>query len=272
MKMNSKRKLLYKIIYIVSILLIILSISYIVNFFSLKKEAIEESNLLNTMEANEQDKINNEATLDENNVKQEVEQYETERMKQVKNLQTENEDIVGWLEIEDTKINYPVLQGNDDEYYLTHNYKKEKTQKGSIFLSKDYNWEIPSSNLQIYGHNLGNGEMFQELLKYKDEEFYKQHPIIRFTTEKEDANYEIIAVFRSRVYYKTEKDVFRYYFFINAETEKEYNEFVENAKKASLYEIDATAQYKDQLMTLSTCSYHTEDGRFAIVARKISQK
>ena len=133
MKMNSKRKLLYKIIYIVSILLIILSISYIVNFFSLKKEAIEESNLLNTMEANEQDKINNEATLDENNVKQEVEQYETERMKQVKNLQTENEDIVGWLEIEDTKINYPVLQGNDDEYYLTHNYKKEKTQKGLYF-------------------------------------------------------------------------------------------------------------------------------------------
>lgn len=110
--------------------------------------------------------------------------------------------------------------------------------------------------------------MFQELLKYTDEKFYKEHPNIRFTTANEDSIFEIIAVFKSKVYYKSDKDVFRYYYFINAETEKEYNEFVENAKKASLYKINATAKYKEQLMTLSTCSYHTEDGRFVVVARK----
>ena len=184
----------------------------------------------------------------------------------------ENADIVGWLEIEGTDINYPVLQGKDDEYYMTHNYKKEYSRNGSIFLSKDYNWDIPSNNLLIYGHNLNNGTMFQELLKYKDEEFYKEHPIIRFTTAFEDVKFEIISAFQSRVYYKSEKNVFRYYYFVNPETEEEYNEFVESAKRVSLYEIEATANYGDSLITLSTCSYHVKDGRFAVVGKKINKE
>ena len=255
-----KENIIYKIIYFNSILLIVLSTIYIVKFFSLKKEAIEERNLLNEIKINENIQLTK--------VENEQQAKENERIKQVKTLKSENSDIIGWIEIENTKINYPVLQSTDDEYYLTHNYKKEKTEKGSIFLSKDYNWDRPSDNLQIYGHNLGNGEMFQELLKYTDEKFYKEHPNIRFTTANEDSIFEIIAVFKSKVYYKSDKDVFRYYYFINAETEKEYNDFIENAKKASLYKINATAKYKEQLMTLSTCSYHTEDGRFVVVARK----
>ena len=255
-----KEKVIYKIIYFNSILLIDLSTIYIVKFFSIQKEAIEERNLLNEIKINENIQLTK--------VENEQQAKENERIKQVKTLKSENSDIIGWIEIENTKINYPVLQTTDDEYYLTHNYKKEKTEKGSIFLSKDYNWDRPSDNLQIYGHNLGNGEMFQELLKYTDEKFYKEHPNIRFTTANEDSIFEIIAVFKSKVYYKSDKDVFRYYYFINAETEKEYNDFIENAKKASLYKINATAKYKEQLMTLSTCSYHTEDGRFVVVARK----
>ena len=255
-----KENIIYKIIYFNSILLIVLSTIYIVKFFSIKKEAIEERNLLNEIKINENIQLTK--------VENEQQAKENERIKQVKTLKSENSDIIGWIEIENTKINYPVLQSTDDEYYLNHNYKKEKTEKGSIFLSKDYNWDRPSDNLQIYGHNLGNGEMFQELLKYTDEKFYKEHPNIRFTTANEDSIFEIIAVFKSKVYYKSDKDVFRYYYFINAETEKEYNDFIENAKKASLYKINATAKYKEQLMTLSTCSYHTEDGRFVVVARK----
>ena len=110
--------------------------------------------------------------------------------------------------------------------------------------------------------------MFCDLLKYKDESFYQEHPTIKFTTNKEEAEYEIIAVFRSRVYYKSEKNVFRYYYFIDAENEEQFDSFVENSKKSSLYNTGKTAQYGDQLMTLSTCSYHTEDGRFAVVAKK----
>ena len=141
-----------------------------------KRLSREERNLLNTVEISEQ--VEN-VTIEENAVNEvEVETeevvQETQRMLQVKSLQQENPDIVGWIEIENTKINYPVLQGTDNDYYLKHNYKKQKTQKGSIFLNKDYNWDIPSSNLQIYGHNMKNGEMFQGLLKYKSESYYKE--------------------------------------------------------------------------------------------------
>lgn len=197
---------------------------------------------------------------------------ETERVKLLKKLQKENSDIVAWIEIEDSKINYPVLQGEDNEYYMTHTYKKEYSKDGSLFLDKDYDWSKPSTNLLIYGHNnIGSKEMFVDLMKYENEEYYNNHKTIRFTTAKEDAEYEIIAVFKSRVYYKSEKNVFRYYFFIDAENEQEFNEYVRNSKEASLYNIEATAEYGDQLLTLSTCSYHTEDGRLAVVARKINK-
>ena len=273
MKKSMRKKWVYKGIYFLATIFLGLSVVYIIKFFLVKQESIEERNLLNTVEISEQ--VEN-VTIEENAVNEvEVETeevvQETQRMLQVKSLQQENPDIVGWIEIENTKINYPVLQGTDNDYYLNHNYKKQKTQKGSIFLNKDYNWDIPSSNLQIYGHNMKNGEMFQGLLKYKSESYYKEHPTIRFTTAKEDAIYEIISVFPSRVYYQTEKNVFRYYYFIHAETKEEYDDFVENAKKASLYEIEETAEYGDQLMTLSTCAYHTEDGRFVVIARKADE-
>lgn len=269
----------YYWVYILFSLIIVFSILYMIQNFFIKKEAVQERNLLNTIKVVRTEEMieNPEENIIKNETENIIEQVEektkeelkdTERTLKVQRLQEENSDIVGWLEIQNTTINYPVLQGKDNEYYMYHNYKKQKSKNGSIFLTKDYDWSIPSSNLLIYGHNMQNGTMFQELLRYKKEEFYKQHPIIRFTTEKEDAEYEIISVFPSRVYYKSEKNVFRYYYFVNAKNEAEYNEFVKNAKKASLYDIEATAEYGDPLLTLSTCSYHTEDGRFAVVARK----
>lgn len=239
-------------IYLFFILLIVLSVIYIINFFLLKKEATEESNLLNTIEIN----------------KEQVTKTETERMLQVKKLQEENPDIIGWLEIEGTKINYPVLQSSDNKYYLNHNYRKKETELGSIFLDCNYDFDIPSSNLLIYGHNTQNGEMFQNLLKYAKKDFYNKHPVIRFTTGEEDAEYEIISVFKSKIYYQSDINVFRYYFFINAQNEEEYDEYISSIKRLSLYKIKATANYGDQLITLSTCSYHTKDGRFVVVGRK----
>ena len=291
MKKNTKvkNKKLNKIIYFLFTILIVLSSIYIMNFFSLKQEAKEQSKLLNTINIygeyqkrgteevsqnileDEEEKIESEAeekgeTITTENTDEQNE--ETERMLQVKELQEQNPDIVGWLEITNTNINYPVLQGTDNTYYMTHNYKKQNSKNGSIFLDANYNWNIPSNNLLIYGHNLGNGMMFQELLKYEQESFYQEHPVIRFTTAKEDAEYEIISAFKSRVYYQSEKNVFRYYYFINSKSEEEYNQFIKNAQNASLYPIDATASYGDQLITLSTCSYYVEDGRFAVVGRK----
>lgn len=247
-----KLKLKYRIIIFILSIVIIASSIYIVLYFKNNQDLKDESNLLNTI------------NIDDSQVSHE----KTERMLQVAELQKGNSDVVGWIEIEDTNINYPVLQAADNSFYMNHNYQKEENTYGSIFLDKDYDWSIPSSNLLLYGHNLQNGSLFHDVLNYKDKSYYEEHPIIRFTTENKDSEYEIISAFYSRVYYKSEKNVFRYYYFVNADNEEEYNEFVNNAKDASIYDTGKTAEYGDQLITLSTCSYHTEDGRFAIVARE----
>ena len=250
---KEKKKFKVNITKILGLIFIISVLCIIFIWFNTKKEQEETHNLLNNIEINEF----------------EIQKpQETEKKLQVRKLKEQYTDVVGWLEVPGTNIDYPVMQGKDNDYYVKHDYKKEYAFDGSIFLHKDFDWTIPSSNLLLYGHNNKNDVMFAQLLKYKDESFYKQYPIIKFTTPEEDAEYEIIAVFLSRVYYKSEKNVFRYYKFINAKNEAEYNEYVQNSKEASLYNIEATAKYGDQLITLTTCEYSQEDGRFVVVGRK----
>lgn len=243
-----------------SIILIVLSIIFIVGIcyigyyiYDCHKNKTDNTNILNNVE------IDN----------TQIEETKTERILQLEELQKDNEEIIGWLEIEGTNINYPVCQTNDNDYYLTHNYMNENSSSGSLFLDKDFDLINGSSNYLIYGHRNKQGLMFEDLIKYAKEDFYKEHTKIRFTTNKEDSIYEIISVFYSRVYYKSEQNVFRYYYFVNAENEEEYNEFVNNAKKSSIYNIETTAKYGDQLLTLSTCEYSQEDGRFVVVAKKM---
>ena len=250
--MEKKKKIMIIIIYIILVLLIIFSIIYILKELYWKKQAINEAKIIDTIE------------IDEKKVTKES----SKKILQVRSLKQENQDVVGFLEIENTNISYPVVQGKDNEFYMTHNYKKEKSKNGAIFLDKNYDWNIESNNLLIYGHNLNNGTMFQELLKYENEDYYKKHPIILFTTEDEEKKYEIISVFKSKVYNKQD-DVFKYYFFINRKTEYEYKNYIENIKKISIYNIENTAKYGEELISLSTCSYHIKDGRFVVVGKEM---
>lgn len=253
---NNKIYMFFKVICIV---LLLISISYIIyelcSNYNDKKDNEELSNIMTNIQFD--------IKTDDNT--------KTEKMKQVEELQKENTDIIGWLQIDGTNIDYPVLQTTDNSYYLSHNYKKEYSKSGSLFLDKDFELEKPSTNYLIYGHRNTNGLMFEDLINYKNEDYYKQHPIIKFTTSTEDSEYEIIAVFLSRVYYKSETNVFRYYYFINAENEEEYNNYITNCKNASLYDTGKSANYGEQLLTLSTCEYSQEDGRLAVVARKIEK-
>ena len=195
----------------------------------------------------------------------------TERMKQVGELQKKNSDVVGYLEIPGTNVSYPVVQAKDNDYYMRRTYEKKSSKYGALFVDKDYSFTKPSSNMMIYGHNIGDkkNKMFEQLLEYQKESFYKAHPTITFTTAKEESTYEIIAAFRSRVYTNLDKNVFRYYFFIDAKNEQEFNDYVKNSIAACKYKTGKTAKYGDELMTLSTCTYYEEDGRFAVVARKV---
>lgn len=252
-KHSKKTNKVTKIIFILFIIIFIYGIGYLTYYLYNKNNNKDNQEILNNIKIDE-------SKITEN---------KTERMLQLEELQKENEEIIGWLEIEGTNINYPVLQTSDNDYYLTHNYKKEKASTGSLFLDKDFDLINGSSNYLIYGHRNKNGLMFEDLMKYAKEDFYKEHTKVRFTTNKEDGIYEILAVFYSRVYYKSEQNVFRYYYFVNANNEEEYNDFVNNAKKVSLYDTGITASFGDQLLTLSTCEYSQEDGRFAVVCKKI---
>ena len=146
-KHSIKRKVKNKKIILLPILIIIMAIAISMYIYN------KNNNILNDI------------VIDETYVTSE----KTQRMLQVEELKKENEDIIGWLEIANTSINFPVLQGIDNEYYMTHTYNKEYSKDGSIFLDKDYNWESPSSNLLLYGHNNKNGNMFQGLLEYKED-------------------------------------------------------------------------------------------------------
>lgn len=250
-KIKKKHRLIISIL----ILIIIVASIYLLIYFRDRNKVIKESELLNTIEIDET----------------EITPQKTKRVLQIEKLQKVNSDIIGWVEIVGTNINYPVLQGTDNDFYMNHNYEKEESVYGAIFLDNAYDWNVKSNNLLLYGHNMQDGSMFHDLLNYADKEYYEDHPIIRFTTPEEDVNYEIIAAFRSRVYYKSEQNVFRYYYFVNPKDQEEYEEFVKNAKEASIYDTGNTAEYGDDLITLSTCSYHTEDGRFAVVAKKVKK-
>nr|WP_300837026.1 class B sortase [uncultured Acetatifactor sp.] len=193
-----------------------------------------------------------------------------EVLEEYQNLLLKNRKLIGWVKIDDTYIDYPVMQTTDNEYYLDHNMNQEYDKNGTIFMDKDCDVLKPSTNFILYGHHMRNGRMFGQLDQYKDESFYEKHPYISFDTIYEKGTYQIMYVFRSRVYKETEI-VFKYYQFIEANGEQEFNSAMDEMAALSLYDTGVTAQYGDQLLTLSTCDYQETDGRFVVVAKKISE-
>ena len=188
-----------------------------------------------------------------------------------KNLLNKNKRLIGWVKIDDTNIDYPVMQTTDNEYYLDHNLNQEYDKNGSIFMDKDCDVLKPSTNLILYGHHMKSGQMFGNLSLYSDQSYYEKHPYIQFDTIYEKGLYEIMYVFRSRVYSEDEI-VFKYYQFIDAQSEQEFDSYMNDMEGMSLYDTGVTAQYGDRLLTLSTCDYQEKNGRFVVVAKKVTTK
>ncbi len=187
---------------------------------------------------------------------------------QYRELYEQNTDMVGWIRIDGTKINYPVMYRADD-FYLTHSFDKKDSKSGVPFVDKRCAVDPFGTNTIIYGHNMKNGTMFADLLKYMDDEYYMEHPLLQFDTLYEQQNFEIIAVFKSQTYLKSD-EVFKHYDFLGADDATVFDEYIENIKAVALYDTGVTASYGDKLLTLVTCAYHTENGQFVVVARKHS--
>lgn len=181
-------------------------------------------------------------------------------------LYLQNEDMVGWISIAGTTINYPVMQSrNNPNFYLKHNFEKEYSDLGTPYVQE--NCDIAESdNLVIYGHHIKGGKMFGALEDYKSKSFYEEHKNIQFDTLTEQAEYEIVAVFKTVAY---SSEGFRYYDFVDAENEEDFNSYVGKCKELALYDTGVTAEYGDRLITLSTCEYSAQNGRLVVVAKKV---
>lgn len=180
-----------------------------------------------------------------------------------------NSDLVGWIRIDDTKINYPVMQTpGEKDYYLRRNFDGESNTHGCLFVREVCDVNAPSDNLTIYGHRMRDGTMFADLDKFQKKSFWEEHRYFTFDTLTQHNTYEIVAVFKTTA---SLGKGFAYHLFVDAADQAEFDEFISTCKSLALYETGVTAAYGDKLVTLSTCDYYTENGRLVVVAKRVEE-
>lgn len=183
-------------------------------------------------------------------------------------LYNKNKRLIGWVKIADTNIDYPVMQTVDNEYYLTHDFDQNTDKNGCIFMDKDCDVINRSTNLIIYGHHMKSGAMFGHLDKYTDETFFKEHQTFRFDTIYEKGTYQVIYVFKAQVLAEDEI-AFKYYQFIDANSEEEFNSNMAAMAEMSMYDTGVTPPYGSELVTLSTCDRtQGAEGRLVVVGMR----
>ncbi len=196
-------------------------------------------------------------------------------------LYEQNADVIGWLTIPGMNVDYPIMQTiADEDYYLDKDFNGNYNANGCLILDDDsvmgsgtkandyLDGTLPSTNLIVHGHNMKSGEMFGNLDYFRDKSYEEEHNIIKLKSLTEEREYEIVAVFLSQVYKKSD-EVFKYYKFFEAYEPEEFDDFYGNIKSMQLYDTGVTASFGDEFITLSVCAYHVENGRLAIVGKRI---
>ena len=179
-----------------------------------------------------------------------------------------NPDLVGWLRIPDTRIDYPVVcRAGDDEFYLDHDFYGKKSSYGCLFVQGDTDVNAPSDNVTIFGHHMRNGTMFGGLDLFLRDQYCAGHDLIYFDTVYERHTYRIFAVFTTTA---TVDEGFAYHGFVDAASEADFESFVGECKKLSVYKSDIFPVYGDKILCLSTCAYTQENGRLVVAAVRIA--
>lgn len=203
----------------------------------------------------------------------ELEQLPTGADDKFAKLYAQNNDFIGWISIEGTKIDYPVVQGEDNDYYLRRGMDGKYHRLGTVFA--DYRCTFSSDgslsdNTIVYGHSAMDGSYFKDLLKYKKTSYYEEHPVIQFDTMYQEQEWVIIGAFMSGIY-ESQGELFEYHNFIDAAGEEEFNEFMLEVNRRSYFTTNIPVSYGDSLLTLVTCDYEFDDSRFVVVARKLRE-
>jgi sortase B len=178
-------------------------------------------------------------------------------------------DVVGWLTVDGTQIDYPVMRDTTgNEYYLTHNFEGKEDNRGALFVSADSTIDPLDKNIVVFGHNVSDGTQFGELDQYLSQDFYQAHPTITFDTIYETGSYQIVAVVKTHV--KTEEESgFRYYWSHGYENRAEFQELLDFIDENSIYDTGEHLYYGDTTVMLSTCEYTVDNGRLVIIAKRM---
>ena len=180
-----------------------------------------------------------------------------------------NHDLVGWIYIPDTVVDYPVVQTEDSEFYLTHDFYGEENVNGQIILDTRCDPYTPSYNLVISGHHMNNGSMFGGLTQYSSRSYWEKHRFVSFDTLMARKEYVIFAAFYSADYDEDEEG-FRY----NADIQyrKEAEQWLAEIRENQLYDTEIDADFGDEFITLTTCTRtRRRDGQFVLVCRRIRE-
>lgn len=272
-KKKEKKDILINLIFVALLITALVSGGYL-GFYYYKawKAQSEFDNLKKLMTVKEDGQIVGDNEKTEVQIKKEgSSEDKIVMLKKYAKLYEKNPDLAGWLSIDNTTIDYPVMYTpENNEKYIHMDFEGNWSDPGTPFIDRNCNpFEDRTANVLIYGHNMKSGIMFRELLKYEDKAFYEEHKYITFDTLYECGTYEVMAAFRSQIYAEADTEHYHYYQFFDAENEDEFNRYVEFVKNSTPYEIGLGAEYGDELITLSTCASHTENGRFVVVAKRI---
>lgn len=170
-----------------------------------------------------------------------------------------NPDVVGWLSLEDTVINYPIVQGSDNEYYLHHLFTKEYNNTGCIFMDVDNAKDFSDLNTVLYAHHMRNGSMFAELEGYRDQEYYDTHRELVLQTPS--GNY-LVEPFAGLL-----TDGYSDYIQIGFQDGDSFLSYVNQMRSQSTFQSDVTITAEDRILTMSTCRYDVDNGRYAVFAK-----
>lgn len=190
-------------------------------------------------------------------------------LEEYQSLYSMNKELVGWLKVQGTNIDYPVMQScNKEDFYLDHDFQKNESVRGALFISGEAQISPMDQNLVIFGHNMRDGSMFGELKKYLDKSYWEQNPQIEFDTIYKKGTYRIVSVVRTSVLEEHEEG-FRYYWFRNYNNRDEFQQLKDFLEEKQVYKTGETVEYSDTLLMLSTCEYSTDQGRLVVIAKKI---
>jgi len=181
-----------------------------------------------------------------------------------KELYEQNSDIVGWITVENTDIDYPIMQSDDNDYYMEKDFDKQYSYPGSIFLDFrcDFRNMYMSAHQIVYGHNMKNGTMFQQLTKYQDEEFFQENRYININTLYGSYVFEVFSAYETPVSF--------YYLKTDFSDKGEWYEFIEMLQQKSDFETDIVLSSDDVVLTLSTCTNRHDDNYRYVVHAKLT--